>query len=184
VDGEAPTRQRLTLSLEGVALSDRLRCCEDDAKALVVGSAHLAIARWRVTGPSVDPSSEYARRFWLPIIGPTCFLLAQTLTHTLRRVQDPDHISVPTVQLAESIGIGGSLGLHAPLVRSVARLVVFELAMPTNGTLLVRDEWPLLTHRQHRRLPEWLARQHRQDLARVQRADTQLVAPIQERRQA
>lgn len=150
---------------EGVALSGRLRCCEDDAKALVVESAQIEIARWSVLAEGVDPHREYARRFWLPIIGPTCFLLAQTLGDTLRHLRDADHtVAVPTVQLAESVGIGGSSGPHAPLTRSVVRLVLFELAAPMGRVLLVRDEWPLLTHRQHHRLPEWLAAQHRRDL--------------------
>lgn len=165
-------------------MTGRLRCCEDEAKALVIGSMQIEIARWKVTGSGVDPHDEYARRYWLPIIGPTCYLLAQTLTDTLRSVPEAQQsVAVPTVQLAEAVGIGGSLGPHAPLVRSVARLVLFELATPMGALLLVRDNWPLLTHSQHRRLPEWLSLQHRRDFTRAQSADSH-IAPVDEGRGA
>lgn len=167
-----------------LALSGRLRHCEEDAKALVIGSAQIEVARWHFMGPAVDPRDDYARRYWLPIIGPTCFLLAQTLSDTLRSVSEECHpVAVPTVQLAEAVGIGGSLGPHAPLVRSVARLVLFELATPMGTVLFARDKWPPLTHGQHRRLPEWLAVQHRQDLIHMQSADSQ-VALADERSRA
>jgi hypothetical protein len=111
-------------------------------------------------------------------------LLAQTLTDTLRSVPEAQQpVAVPTVQLAEAVGIGGSLGPHAPLVRSVARLVLFELATPMGALLLVRDNWPLLTHSQHRRLPEWLSLQHRRDFTRTQSADSH-IAPVDEGRRA
>jgi hypothetical protein len=165
-------------------LSGRPRCCQDNAKALVIGSAHLAIARWRVTRLGAELHSDYARRFWLPTIGPTCFLLAQTLGDTLRCTPERDHVTVPTIQLAESIGIGGSTGPHAPLARSVARLALFELAIPVDGMLLVRSEWPVLTQRQLRRLPDWLAHQHTNDLVDPRRVDAKDDALIQERRHA
>ena len=144
----------------------------------------IEIARWKVMDSGVDPHDEYARRYWLPIIGPTCYLLAQTLTDTLRSVPEAQQpVAVPTVQLAEAVGIGGSLGPHAPLVRSVARLVLFELATPMGALLLVRDNWPLLTHSQHRRLPEWLSLQHQRDLMRMQSTESH-VAPADERSRA
>jgi len=146
-----------------------LRCCEDEAKALVIGSAHIEIARWKVAGAGVDPHGEYARSYWLPIIGPTSYLLAQTFADTLRNAPEGQQsIALPTIQLAEAVGIGGSLSPNSPLARSVARLVLFELATPMGGLLLVRDEWPPLTHSQHRRLPEWLSAQHQRDSMRIQ----------------
>ena len=147
----------------------RLRCCEDEAKALVIGGTQIEIARWKVAAAGVDPHDEYARSYWLPIIGPTSYLLAQTLAGTLRNVPEGQQpIAVPTIQLAEAVGIGGSLSPNSPLARSVARLVLFELATPMGGLLLVRDEWPLLTHSQHRRLPEWLSARHQRDSMRIQ----------------
>ncbi len=165
-------------------MTGRLRCCEEDARALVIGNAQIEVARWKVMGAGVDPHSEYGRRYWLPIIGPTCYLLAQTFSDTLRSVSEEHHpVGMPTVRLAEAVGIGGSLGPHAPLVRSVTRLVLFELATPIGGVLLARDKWPLLTHRQHRRLPEWLVVQHQRDLVQMQSADRQ-VALVEERSRA
>jgi hypothetical protein len=147
----------------------RLRCCEDEARALVIGSPQIEIARWKVAGAGVDPHDEYARSYWLPIIGPTSYLLAQTLAGALRNVREgQQRVAVPTIQLAEAVGIGASLSANSPLARSVARLVLFELATPLGGLLLVRNEWPLLTHSQHRRLPEWLSAQHQRDSMRIQ----------------
>src|SRR5262249_17301093 len=99
----------------------------------------------------------------------TCYLLAQqlgdTLTLTSESAQHP--VAVPASRLAEALGIGGSLGPHAPLVRSVARLALFDLAIADNDVLALSSGWPLLSHRQHRRLPAWLAEQHTRDLAHV-----------------
>ena len=116
-----------------------LRCCEDEAKALVIDSARIEIARWKIAGAGVDPHGEYVRSYWLPIIGPTSYLLAQTFADTLRNAPEGQQsIALPTIQLAEAVGIGGSLSPNSPLARSVARLVLFELATPMGGLLLVR----------------------------------------------
>ena len=140
----------------------------EEATALVVGRPFLRVGWWRDERPVVGSSDPYGRRYWLPIIGPTCFLLAQSLSNALTRTPERAHpVTVPTSPLAESLGVGGSLGPHAPLVRTVARLVMFDLAIPENGVLAVSTGWPLLSHRQHRRLPAWLADLHRHDLAQV-----------------
>jgi hypothetical protein len=140
----------------------------EEATKLVAGSAQVRVAWWRSQRKVVDFDSEYGRSYWLPIVGPTCYLLARSLGSALGRMPDTAHsITVPTSRMAESLGIGESLGPHAPLVRSIARLALFDLAMPDDGVLMLCTGWPLLSHRQHRRLPAWLAEQHGHDLARL-----------------
>jgi hypothetical protein len=135
---------------------------------MVTGSAVLRVAWWRSPLLTVDLGDDYGRRYWLPIIGPTCYLLAQQLGDTLTRTSESAHpVTVPARRLAEALGIGGSLGPHAALVRSVARLALFDLAIADDGVLALSSGWPLLSHRQHRRLPAWLAEQHTRDLAQV-----------------
>jgi hypothetical protein len=128
----------------------------------------LRVAWWRSPRLIVDLRDDYGRRYWLPIIGPTCYLLAQQLGDTLARTSESAHpVTVPASRLAEAVGIGGSLGPHAPLVRSVARLALFDLAIADDNVLALSPGWPLLSHRQHRRLPAWLAEQHTRDIAQV-----------------
>jgi hypothetical protein len=140
----------------------------EEATNLVAGHTVVRVGWRRPQRPIVELSSPYGRRYWLPIIGPTCYLLAQSLGDALARTPDAAHpITIPVARLAESLGIGGSLSPHALLVRTVARLALFDLATPHDGVLALSAGWPLLSHRQHRRLPAWLAEQHRDDLADV-----------------
>jgi hypothetical protein len=138
------------------------------ATTLVTGNAVLRVAWWRSPRQVLDLGDDYGRRYWLPIIGPTCYLLAQQLGDTLTCTSENAHpVTAPASRLAEALGIGGSLGPHAPLVRSIARLALFDLAIADDGVVSLCCGWPLLSHRQHRRLPAWLAEQHARDLARA-----------------
>lgn len=140
----------------------------EQATKLVTGNTQLRVVWWRSQRQVVDLDSEYGRSYWLPIVGPTCYLLVRSLGNALARTPETEHpITVPTSRMAESLGIGESLGPHAPLVRSIARLALFDLAMPHDDALMLCAGWPLLSHHQHRRLPAWLAEQHTRDLAHL-----------------
>ncbi len=90
----------------------------EQATTMATGNTLLRVAWWQSQRHLVDLTGEYGRSYWLPIVGPTCYLLTQSLGTTLARTPETAHpITVPASRLAESLGISGSLGQHAPLVR-------------------------------------------------------------------
>ncbi|MGH9164562.1 MAG: hypothetical protein ACRDZW_03475 [Acidimicrobiales bacterium] len=109
-----------------------------------------------------DPRSAYARRFWLPLVGPSALVAAGTLVGGLER--SPDGFEVDVALLGRALGLPGTAGANAKIVRTLARLARFGLAdAHANGAvplLRVRTAWPPLTVRQLGRLPAFLAEVH------------------------
>ncbi len=115
-----------------------------------------------------DPASPYARTFWIPVVGPTCWVLALHLTHEL--AHHPDGFTTPTSDLARCIGLSGAVGQHAPINRTLRRLEQFGLARHRHDALELRPRWPLLRPGHLERLPHHLQAAHhlgRHPLARV-----------------
>lgn len=113
-----------------------------------------------------DPRSSYAETYWLPVLGPTTYLLARRLTTWLSAA--PDGLRVDKAALGGSLGVG-SLGRHAPLTRSFVRLGAFGLARlaPGEEAAELHVAWPPLAGRHLQRLPGYLARAHEADQARA-----------------
>jgi len=106
-----------------------------------------------------DPRDSYCETFWLPVVGPSVYLLGRRFVIWLN--DNPDGLLVPLVPLAAAIGLGHGTGRHAPLIRSLARMVAFGLARVDPGDrLAVRRCWPPLTASRVRYLPGWLADDH------------------------
>ena len=106
-----------------------------------------------------DPYDTYCEQFWLPIAGPSVYLLGRRFVIWL--AENPDGVTVPLVPLSAAIGLGQGTGRNAPLIRSLARMVAFGLARVDPGDRLsVRRKWPPLTAARARRLPGWLAAEH------------------------
>ena len=106
-----------------------------------------------------DPHDLYCETFWLPIVGPSVYVLGRRFVIWLN--DNPDGLTVPLVPLAAAIGLGQGTGRNAPLIRSLARMVAFGLARFDPGDrLAVRRCWPPLTASRARRLPGWLAEDH------------------------
>jgi hypothetical protein len=106
-----------------------------------------------------DPRSWYAESFWLPTLGPTSLLLMRHLADRFDR--DPDGCTLAVADTSAALGLGAREGANSPLLRSIARLVQFDLAHETGrGEVLVRRVLPPVNRRHVRRLPVHLQAQH------------------------
>ena len=105
------------------------------------------------------PCSPYVESFWLGVLGPSTTFLLRHLVTTLEA--SPEGFELPLAVTARRLGLGDKGGRHSPFMRSLARLVQFELAeLEDDTTLLVRRRVPPLTRRQLTRLPELLQTAH------------------------
>ncbi len=101
------------------------------------------------TGVGHDPRSQFARRWWLPILGPGSWLAALHIRDGLDA--HPDGFRLDLEELGRSIGMPG----RSAIARIITRLDMFRLARwsPEQQVLLVRLAWPDLSASQRRRLP-------------------------------
>jgi hypothetical protein len=104
-----------------------------------------------------DARSEYVETYWLAVLGPSCVLAARRLTSWLEA--EPAGYAVPLSEFARSLGLGAGTARHAPVVRTLARLVDFGIAR-VDSSYAMRTAFPPLTVRQVARLPEHLAAAH------------------------
>jgi hypothetical protein len=104
-----------------------------------------------------DPRSPYVERFWLPVLGPSTTFLLRYLAARLDT--DPDGVDLDVAETARLLGLGEREGRHGPFLRSVARMIDFEMAeLAGPGRLLVRRRLPALSRRHLARLPDsWRA---------------------------
>ena len=106
-----------------------------------------------------DPRSTYVEQFWLGVLGPST-------TWLLRRVaagfdDAPDGFVLPLGETARSIGLGDRGGRHSPFLRSVNRMVQFEMAhLLGPDELAVRRHLPPLNRRQLVRLSDAQQAEH------------------------
>jgi hypothetical protein len=107
------------------------------------------------------PTSDYAERFWLPVIGPSALWAHRRLTTGLVADRSGYRLDLPT--LGREIGLGAGTGRNSPIVRTLTRLVDFHLAEIIDNRLGVYTSLPPLTRRQAARLPDHLAQRHRDD---------------------
>jgi len=84
---------------------------------------------------TLDPLSFQAEELWLPVIGPSAYLLGQRLVRDAR--QD--------ILLHDREELGFSLGMRGKLLpKAVERLEYFNLALRTgNGSITIFDPWPI-----------------------------------------
>ena len=105
------------------------------------------------------PCSAYVESFWRGILGPSTTFLLRHLVTSLEAA--PEGFDLPLAVTARRLGLGDKGGRHSPFMRSLARLVQFELAeLEDESTLLVRRRVPPLNRRQVIRLPELLQTAH------------------------
>ncbi len=110
-----------------------------------------------------DPRSWYVETFWLGVLGPsTTWLLRRLATGLESR---PAGFELALADTARQLGLGDKGGRHSPFVRSLARIVQFELArFDDRGLFAVRRKVPPLNRRQLNRLPDTLRVSHQQFL--------------------
>ena len=105
-----------------------------------------------------DPEGTYSRLAWLPLIGPSSWLMWGTLAAQLRR--EPQ-VTWELATLAEAHGIHRGDGRHGMVRRTLTRLAQFRLLAPLDDDHhLVRLTAPPVTARHLERLPAFVAELH------------------------
>jgi hypothetical protein len=112
--------------------------------------------------------STYAETYWLPILGPSSLWLLRRMCGWLEL--RPDGVAVPHVPLAGELGLGHAGGRNSALIRTLARLVAFDMATITGEELAVRRRVPPLARRHLLRLPPHLVELHAADVSEAQDA--------------
>ena len=123
-------------------------------------SQHIRITELidpRVTHP-VEPDSCYARRYWIPVIGPTAWCVGQRLADEV--TANHGEVLYDVVELGRSFGLRGRTGRNARIVATLRRLEQFGLARWEHSALHLRRRWPLLSPRLVTQLPLSLQEDH------------------------
>jgi hypothetical protein len=121
---------------------------------------NVTFERWAdaaVDAYGVEVAGDYSRLAWLPIVGPSTWLIWGTAVNALAR---QPVVVWDAAELARAHGIGGLSGV---LDRTLDRLAMFGLAGPMaldRSAYAVRMTCPPLTTRQLRRSPAWLLAIH------------------------
>jgi hypothetical protein len=108
-----------------------------------------------------DPRSPYVERFWLGVLGPSTTWLARRVAAGFDH--HPQGFEMSLGETARALGLGDRGGRHSPFLRTVNRLIQFELAQvlsPGAGELAVRRLLPPLSRRQTARLSPALQADH------------------------
>lgn len=127
--------------------------------------AHDPLPVSALIDPTVDASgfdarSAYVETYWLNTLGPSCVLAARRLVAWLEA--EPAGFEISLVALAGTLGLGSGTGRSAPVVRTLRRLVDFQVAT-VGETYAMRRVFPPLAARQIARLPDHLAVAHAVD---------------------
>lgn len=109
-----------------------------------------------------DPRSAYVETYWTACLGPTSTLLLRRLAGWLE--DSPDGFPLPLAPLARELGLGEATGRNSAVVRSLARIVEFNMAQIRGDTLAVRRALPPLARRHEHRIPSHLIARHRAEL--------------------
>ena len=106
-----------------------------------------------------DPRSPYVERFWLSVIGPSATWLMRRFAAGFDA--SPDGFQLPLGETARALGLGDKSGRHSPLLRTVNRLILFELAHASGPReLTVRRKLAPLSRRHTHRLSPALQEAH------------------------
>jgi hypothetical protein len=121
-----------------------------------------------LTDPVIDkvgfPTDDaYVETYWLPIIGPSALWALRRIGGWL--ADSPDGFELPHAPFAGELGLGQPNGRHSPMIRTLARLVLFEMAsVAPSDALAVRRFAPPVPRRLAVRLPSHLAARHDAEL--------------------
>src|SRR5258708_6378845 len=84
-----------------------------------------------------DPASGYVELCWLPILGPSAVWAIRRLTAGLRA--NPGGYSIRIADLGSALGLGAGNGRNSAIMRTLRRLVQFQMARDEGqGVLAVR----------------------------------------------
>lgn len=76
------------------------------------------------------PTDEYPERCWLPVIGPSAYLLWRALNRLIPAVGS-GAVEVDALDVMGGLGLGARVGANAPGARALNRLVMFGFAYRT-----------------------------------------------------
>ena len=120
------------------------------------------------------PSTPYASSVWLPMLGPTGFLLWSRLS-TVARSSGTVHPD----QICADLGLGRADGNQSALARTLRRLEVFQIVRPTGeAALLVCTELDWVPDRHLRRLHPAVVHRHRRLFEQATRAASPVVVDL------
>lgn len=108
-----------------------------------------------------DPRAPYVERFWLGVLGPSTTWLLRRVAAGFDRC--PEGFEMSLGETAQALGLGDRGGRHSPFLRTVNRMIQFELAQVVTagaGELAVRRRLPPLNRRQMARLSPALQADH------------------------
>ncbi len=135
----------------------------------------IRVEAWRdpvVEAFGHDARSLYVETFWLPVLGPSTTLLMRRLATCLEA--SPAGTAINLVATSRALGLGERAGRNGPFMRTIARMVDFEMARPAGvATIAVRTALPPLPRRHVARLPEPL----RDELALLEQAPARAAVP-------
>ncbi|MEZ5343014.1 MAG: hypothetical protein R2706_16695 [Acidimicrobiales bacterium] len=83
-----------------------------------------------------DPRSAYVETFWVPVLGPSSYLLLRRLAALLDA--DDDGGTFIAAEWAVELGLGIRGGKHGPFWRSIDRLARFGVLHRSGSALTVR----------------------------------------------
>lgn len=109
------------------------------------------------------PRSEYVERYWLGVLGPSAVWALRRLVGWLEDA--PDGYPLALAPMARELGLGEGTGRNSPLVRTLTRLVSYDMAVIRGDALGVRRAMGPLTRRQVMRLPGHLGERHQAEMA-------------------
>lgn len=139
----------------------------------------LPVTVW--SDPATDAAGfeargDYVETYWLAVLGPSCVLAARRLAGWLE--DQPAGFDVPLGAFARTLGLGTGTGRHAPIIRTLARLVGFDIASIDGDNYTVRLAFPPLGSRHVKRLPGYLAVQHADELHRLTAEHDAVAVPL------
>jgi hypothetical protein len=108
-----------------------------------------------------DPRSPYVERFWLGVLGPSTTWLLRRMAAGFDSA--PEGFELSLGETARALGLGDRGGRNSPFLRTVNRMIQFELARVLDagtGELAVRRRLPPLSRRQTARLSPALQAAH------------------------
>lgn len=97
----------------------------------------LRVLSWGVPDdlPRFGPTTPYAEGVWLPVLGPTSFLLWRQLSRCL--TVHPAGVTVHPASLAAGLGVGAGAGNQSPVARSLRRLHRFGVVRLVHDGLVL-----------------------------------------------
>lgn len=79
---------------------------------------------------------------WLPILGPTAWLLAQLVLRELGDMPTMAMAEWESTKLARRLGVGPSIASNGNIPRAIQRLVHFGVvSLGDNGVVIIRRGW-------------------------------------------